>query len=962
LKLRAIKPGNIHEGLDRQLLSQINKRFLAINENRRKRLRSALGERQRRILDALPLLFHTNHPMMPGFVSRNTPARLSHFSLGKREIELGRQIARSFTANVDLEKSEEIYGIYVMGSVGTIAQSEKSDLDIWLCFKPGLPRDAIENLNEKCLRISQWAMLMRLEVHFFLMDNEAFKRGQLSALNEESSGSAQKLLLLDEFYRTAIFLGGRKPLWWFVPEQLENHYEEYTKTLLEKRFLSEDSVIDFGGLPTLPDSEFVGAGIWQLYKAIESPYKSALKLLVLEAYADQHPTIQPLSLSFKAFVYEGEMDIDALDSYVMIYRRIEHYLQEKGAFKRLELARRCFYFKVNKPLSKPPHGREKSWQRMLLEGLTEDWGWSHEQIALLDQRAHWKAPQVADERSLLVNELNHSYRFIQEFAAETGAVHSISSEELTILGRKLQAAYERKPGKIEWINPGISKDLSEAVISLSESYDKDSRLTIWTAAARESGTVIQGEGAVIKSAVNIVELMLWLYFNGVINNNTFFDLSKTASINEYNLRKLLTNFHQWLPLPLKPLAHDTFKRNAVPSEVLLLLNVGKSPTPRLDERGIQRLSGQGDALSYSGFEENLVVSVDMVSRNNWNEISTRRFEGGQALIHCLQEYLQLCMPGSHHRPPGLAVECIGNQHASTIASRVHAWFGEIIRCYYSGQYPSATRYIFELAEEYVSLQFKGPRLQVRFHRSLNQLLEFLSATQLTISPLMIDSRALKNHALRAITQYLSRDTAGRGWSGSINIFFQHFDIGMALYIIDEFGSIIYRQFQETSTYSPLRPLHHFLRAVVARQARQHQDMLYDFGIFPIHFYELLRHGQQIDVQSRGIPRELKKNLQFEVTAVAHPGAGDQIMYNFYCDNQEFSTHSYADKIYLVTAQHILQQRKSRSHYPVYITDLDLSLCASLLSENGRLSTAHYLHIKHQLEARLNHAIGILLRT
>ena len=143
-------------------------------------------------------------------------------------------------------------------------------------------------------------------------------------------------------------------------------------------------MIDFGGLPSIPANEFIGAGIWQLYKAIESPYKSVLKLLLLEVYASKENTdgdttsdnvidTEPLALSFKRAIYAQDPDADALDPYVMVYRRIEHYLQKHNQEQRLDLVRRCFYFKVNKPLSRTSRQPNKSWQRKLLEELVNSW-------------------------------------------------------------------------------------------------------------------------------------------------------------------------------------------------------------------------------------------------------------------------------------------------------------------------------------------------------------------------------------------------------------------------------------------------------------------------------------------------------------------------------------------------------------------------------------------------------------
>ena len=370
---------------------------------------------------------------------------------------------------------------------------------------------------------------------------------------------------------------------------------------------------------------------------------------MLEAYVSEHPNIDPLSLSFKREVFAGEVDINNLDSYLIIYRRIERYLQQKQQYKRLELARRCFYFKVNQPLSRPSRSNTKSWQRVLMEQLVKDWEWSEADIALLDKRKRWKTNTVAMERSQLVSELNHSYRFLLDFANNCGVAHAISSDELNILGRKLQAAFERRPGKIDWINPGISHDLSEPLIALHSEYEEALKTTLWTAVTFDEDSPNAG-GEAIKASPSVVELMLWCYYNGLIDNSTRFDLTGCEEINEYELRRLLNLFQQWLPQTTSSLPHETFKQSAVPSDAMLLINVAKHPMSQLQDHGYQRLSSRSDALRYSGFDENLVVSVDIVIRNSWNEINTRRFEKDTALLDALHEYLQLCLPGTQHLP------------------------------------------------------------------------------------------------------------------------------------------------------------------------------------------------------------------------------------------------------------------------------------------------------------------------
>ncbi len=927
---------------------------MAVNEDRLERMRGALSDRHQLFMDVLPLLFHCNHPMMPGFISHQTPARITLYKPSKRDILVGKMVAKSFTLHYDPSADDDIFGLYVMGSVGTIAQSERSDLDIWVCHRPGLKAKDIDELQRKCEKISAWAMQMRLEVHFFLMDHEAVKDRKFAALNKESSGSAQQQLLLDEFYRSAIYIAGRTPIWWYVPAHDEHTFHQYTNTLLYKRFIPNNAVLDFGGMAEIPAGEFLGAGVWQLYKAIESPYKSVLKLLLLEAYVADYPNIEPLSLTFKQLIYAGETNINALDSYVMVYHRIEEYLTQRGQHERLELARRCFYFKVNKALSRAPQRESKSWQRLLMEKLTETWGWKPELIKFLDGRSQWKAADVTAEHQKLVKELNHSYQLLLAFANRSGKKNrSISTDELIVLGRKLQAAFERRPGKIDWVNPGISSDLSESVLRIHRVSASNATEKIWTAFSHEAGGAIANEGQLVKSANNPVELILWCHANGVITRDTRVELEDDKVLNTLEIRRLLSDFNEWLPLPVANPEHKAFQRSAAPESVLFLINAGQAPEPELHSQGYQRMSDRSDALSYGGFEENLVASVDVVVKNSWGEITIRRFENKNALLDAVGDYLQLTLPGTHQRPPEVRVNCIGNTHASTITKRVQEWLGEITRCFFTGRGAQHKRFIFQMADNYHCLQYANMKPQISSFRTEAHLIHHLEQSQTHYSQLVIDSHALRGHPLRII--------ALNARPNAINVFYRKFDIGVEIYVVDERGSVLHTMFRGRRKHNPLKPLYLFLRAVLYRQAQVNEALNGDFGIFPIHFFEVLKNGQgQYITQARKVVPDAHELAKIEVKASAHYGPNRELCYDYYCDQQEFSEKNFSNQLEIVVSQYILSHRAQTEHYPVYITDLDLSQVADSVAPNGNLQVVHYLRVKHRLEASLNRAIGILL--
>ena len=410
----------LSEGFDHQIFNQLRGRFLVINQGRLDRAMEGLAPRQQTLLSLLALLFHVNHPLLPGYVSDCTPAGVSGYEPDAPTLAVAQCLASTFSYNpCSSNLRQPIHGLFLMGSLGTLAQTDQSDMDVWICHSPDLGDAALESLRKKCRRLEAWGASEGCEVHFFLIDAQRARDAQL---HRTDCGTTQYCLLLDEFYRTAIWLAGRTPMWWWVPVDEEVRYTEFAQTLLIQRCIAADDAIDFGHLAHIPAGEFLGAGMWQLLKGIESPYKSVLKLLLMEVYASEHPQVNCLSLNFKHAVYANQLDLDDLDPYVLVYRRIEHYLQARGDLQRLELVRRSLYLKVNRQLTGLVAQRGGHWQRQLLERLTTEWGWDEHQLALLDSRSQWTIEQASQERLVLARELNASYRFLSRFASHEQAL------------------------------------------------------------------------------------------------------------------------------------------------------------------------------------------------------------------------------------------------------------------------------------------------------------------------------------------------------------------------------------------------------------------------------------------------------------------------------------------------------------------------------------------------------------
>ena len=938
-----IRP-DLDEGIDRKVLSQLRARFLKLNTGRMERALEGLSTRQQGVLTLLPLFFHVNHPLLPGYVSGSTPAGLSNYEPDTNVLAEAQRLTRSFSykARHGSNPPRPILGLFLMGSLGTLAQADQSDMDVWVCHGPDLSDDELAELRKKCQLLETWAATQGAEAHFFLIDPARFVRGERdNQLSSDDCGTTQHYLLLDEFYRTAIWLAGRTPIWWLVPVYEEENYEQYTHTLISKRFIRADETLDLGHLAYIPPGEFVGAGLWQLFKGIESPYKSVLKLLLTEVYASEHPNVRCLSLRFKQAVFANRLDLDELDPYMVVYRRLEEYLIARGEPERLELIRRALYLKVNRKLT--GHARSSGWQRNLLERLAREWAWDQRQLALLDSRSQWKVRQVSNERRALVNELTYSYRFLTEFARTEKTVSLINKRDLNVLGRRLYAAFERKADKIEFINPGIAPDLAEDTLTLVQSPNKKEPGQNQWGLYNGSLNALEWENfAPIKRSRELLELLTWCHRNGVIDSSTRLALHPGESdLSEFELFNLLGSLQQAIALPLATVDEVQLLHASVPSEVLILVNVGVDPLKHHRDLNILMTTERTDSLSYAGVRENLVLTLDQVTLNSWNEVLVNRFDGEHALLDCLRDYLN-ALP-TVQRQPRVQVRCFCHNRAQFIARRVE----EVIETTQALLLSKLNyRYLLQVQQHYHVLELVPGQVNHVALGSLSALMDYLAEELTAYSPLHLDSMALEDHDVALILPM--------GQPECIQVFYRVYEDEAELYVLDELNALWQQRLPYHDEQSLLVPLQRFLQSVLYRRdALLPMDVAQPLAL-EILYYQLLPsgNGRARRVESRPAPQTPINKPFYDVQGIIGKAAHGQVHVTLYCDQREFSELEHGDQLFQVVAREIVGQRREAERYRCYITDLDLSG----LVGDGACSSILYLRYKADLERALNEAL------
>ena len=940
-----IRP-DLDEGIDRKVLSQLRDRFLTLNGGRLNRANEGLSTRQRSVVTLLPLLFHVNHPLLPGYVSGTTPAGVSHFEPDALVLTEAQRLTRSFSYKPHRgNASLPIHGLFLMGSLGTLAQADQSDMDVWVCHDTVLSPEALVELRKKCQALELWAATMGAEAHFFLIDPDRFAQGERdSQLSGEDCGTTQHYLLLDEFYRTAIWLAGRTPLWWLVPVYEEARYSEYTSTLLSKRFIRADEVMDFGNLLHIPAAEFMGAGLWQLFKGIESPYKSVLKLLLTEVYASEHPHVQCLSLHLKQHVFANRLDLNELDPYMLVYRRIEAYLLERGEPQRLDLIRRSLYLKVNKKLTGLRRQANAGWQRELLERLASEWQWDERQLALLDARSHWKVQQVSSERRALVSELNYSYRFLTQLARSQNTVSTVDKRELNVLGRRLHATYERKAGKVEFVNPGIAPDIAEDTLTLVHTVDKrEPGFSQWGVYNGTLGAHEWEFSAPIKRTRGLLELLAWCHLNRIIVSSTRLALHPgSTDLSEFELFNLLGALRQSIPTPL-PLVHEhALLRASVPSEMLLLVNVGIDPLKHHQEQNILMTTERTDSLSYAGARENLVLTLDQITLNSWNEVLVNRFDGPSALLDCLADGLNN-QPRSRIKPT-IRVCCFCHNRAQAIAQRVeelvdtaHMLFAQRL----------SHRYLIQIEQGYHVLEMTPERVRHVALEDLAALGIYLGEALPGYSPIHLDAQALHDSDLSLLLPY--------GQPECIQVFYRVTESHADLYVLDEYNALWHQRVVYHDEQSLLLPLHRFLQSLMHRRGA---SLALDSPLQPPSietlYYRLTPDGptRARRLEQRRIQAAPGNKPFYDVQAIVEHISAASVSVTLYCNGKEFSELELGEQLFNAVARQILDQRRESERYRCYITDLDLSGVAG--DAQGR--TIAYLRYKAALEQSLNAAM------
>ncbi len=895
-------------------------RFESVNRARLHRIREALGPEQVRFFDVMPLLFHHNRPGLPGYTSRETPAGISRFIPDRQSLDAARHLFPSTMGADPGPEAGEIQGIYCLGSLGSIAHCPRSDLDIWICHEPGIEIRRLAELNAKARVVEQWAQCLGLEVHFFLIDPERFRAGEHARLSAECSGNAQHYLLLDEFYRSSVVLAGLYPLWWMVPPGEEQSYGDCAARLLA----AEPALpcVDLGGLGEIPREEFSGAALWQLSKVIDSPYKSVLKLMLLEAYADDHPRPDLLAMRYKACVYGGALDPEDLDPYLLLYRRVEEFLVKRGDAARLSLARRCLFLKIQEAQGHLPSHAARAWRGHSLAGLCRRWGWSEHDIACLATRDRWRFERVREEWREIVGCLRASCRTLTDRARPPAGSSSITAEEVKVLGRRLHTAFERRPGKFSVLRPASEGEHAEAELHLRHHP-----------AERGSWSLSRGPADLLRIGAAPGELIAWAVLNGLAARHTRWNVDDTTTgLSTAAVETMRSFIERGLArgTATKPEANDLIAAPSLASAAVLVSV----------ERSFERSPPERDPILWPQYR---ITMAELLLTTTWGERLCLPYKGEWALARCLCEYLAWPSGLGEHVPIEAMVYGAGAEDAVDLARQVERLLAQTAHVLRDKCGPHDCRGVLAWGSGFCVVKAHGGTWRAEPVGSYAALLRYL------------------RHPLPRFTRtLLPRGTASCGTlplvlaenrAGIVQAFLVTERDRPRVLVLDEHGALFHETLDLNAGEVSLRRYRRFLEAALARGSAAH-------GSRPsVHCY-VLEPGERGGLKQ--VPAHPEGGqAPYTLRACGTPGPDAGRVFTLSCCGREFSEAERGVSAYREAALHLLDAHGACVAYSAEVSDVELS--AEHSGASVAVSIIPLLQYKATIEGRLNEAL-IGLRT
>ncbi len=467
------------------------------------------------LFNYIPFLFTVNQPEFPGYLKEITkPHGIDNYQIHPKLLAQLKVSNPSFVPQK--AAGESLIRLFALiGSAGTIAFTPDSDLDFWICGRFSLlDAESMSLLHQKCRIIEKWVMdIHKREVHFFLNDIDSIKQNIFDEDEEYGlSGTSLGQMLKEEFYRSSIIINNVTPFWWAVPADCTDElYAEWFSAIEGTPY--EKEFIDLGNIAAINKGDFLIAALFQIIKSLGNPFKSIIKLGLLERYINDDRKNPFISNIIKRNIHEGKTDKPSVDAYCIMFDQVYNYYQgNSDDLTSLNIIKTCFYLKVNPRLSKSDKkaGEETFYEIMIR--YTKTWGWDKDTIKHVDNFENWDIESTNKMMNNTKKVILKGYKNILAALGTEINSGSIDKQSLLAINRKIYSHFNPEDKKID-NTLNFKKYPPEKLLSLDYVRDTKGNET-WYLNKR----VIIEDRAVkvlIRKSPHLLSLIVWISLNGL---------------------------------------------------------------------------------------------------------------------------------------------------------------------------------------------------------------------------------------------------------------------------------------------------------------------------------------------------------------------------------------------------------------------------------------------------------------
>ncbi|MGM0643392.1 MAG: class I adenylate cyclase [Thermodesulfobacteriota bacterium] len=484
------------------------------------------ASKQSDFFEILPFLLHENIDI-PGYekLDEMCPVGIAEYLPEKETGRIAGKYLDKKQVRLRRHKGAYIEGLFTMGSTGSLAQTTSSDIDYWVCIREEFFSATQKNLFKKKLDLlGQWAEKeFRIDVNFFIVDINKALHNEFGELTFESSGSAQARILKEEFYRTMICLAGKIPLWCVLPVAISKNYYNRISSLVKASF-PNSRYINLGDLHGISPGEYFGASIWQMYKLLNSPFKSVIKMGLLEKFINEYGKDPLLCNRVKDLWMKAgtHMMIYRSDPYYTLLKDLIDYYRKEDDQETVQLIQVCFFLKMKFRKVSDIQETLFGLRSILIERCMKNWGIEMDRVLDFGGFQNWDYKRTAGLSSEIKQYMINKTRVINKsFRNSFQKQSKITPEERTALVRKIVVEFGQKKGKVERALLLSKNDRHFKRLSLE--YNPDQPGGAWTLISKSSGSGSSAKET-LKSAARIEEITAWMVNNSFVAEDTVITL------------------------------------------------------------------------------------------------------------------------------------------------------------------------------------------------------------------------------------------------------------------------------------------------------------------------------------------------------------------------------------------------------------------------------------------------------